>query len=461
MPTEDQAIQVMIDKLREEIPDVDFEKGPIRDLFITPVAREEILLINQMDRVARLYSVDFYESMTREELESLAYQFGVTPFQGSKARGTISVHVVQNTTDRALLVPTGSAFSTDDGQYSYISTESIEIPRDTLNNYYNSETKTYVIDVSVEAADVGEDYNIAAFRIVQITARTNFQIKRVENRSALIGGRSPESNAELAERIREVSVKNERGTISGFNSAILDAAAGKIYDISLVRNDEIDGYRNTYRAHIDAFVIGSESTEVSESFIAAVSESGQQFKLSNTPVSEVTAVTVGTTEITETEYTVTLDPTPYSGSNDVVQIKGLVSVGTEIQITYVYNKVLQDLQQEFDVEENDVFGVSLRFREAVPIALQVIVQATIQISQSSVSFAADVQQFTQAFINQNKFVTQLNASDLREYLRNNITGILSLSISHFGKVSEQESFDILTFEANEYPVIESDQIEIV
>lgn len=455
--TTEQIRNNMIADLNQLIPQVETNKGPIRDLWINPVAGESNLLRTEVDSVRRLYSVDFADAMSRAELESLAFQYGIQPFNGSSATGVVTLKVT-TVPGRVLVVPEGSIFSTDDGQFNFLSTGLVEIPKENIQQFYVPSSKAYEIPVVVNAELVGEASNVAAFRITKVASPLNFNAT-VLNYAEISGGRDAESNDELSDRIRDVSVQNERGTTAGLRRSILENNT-KTMDVSIIRNIDSIGTFDTYRAQLDSFTIGEESELSTEAFTAPLSENNQTFALANPPIIDVVSVLVNDVELPTTSWRLNRNPQRSSRDFDSVTIRSFVAVNSTITITYTYNKLLHDLDQAFISSSDDLFGVNMRFREGVDVPLRVGVTVSIQNSSNSSVFVSSIVSKIAEYCNPNKFVDELTSMGLREFLRDEIVGLLSVTVTDFARLSDTDTTDIITFEDFEYPTISATDITI-
>lgn len=445
-------------------PNVDVIKGPIYDLIIRPISNVAKDFYIEADRIRKLSSTDYYKEMTLAELQNLAYVNGILTFPGARATGTVEFFV-NNVNTTLFTIPIGTTVATveeNDFAYAFQTIEDISIHSTLLKQYYNPEKRTYVIPVKVEAVNVGEEYNIAAYNITEVLANI-YGVSGVQNSTPMTGGRSEEDIDSLALRISESSLIGDRGTIPGIRENILKSYP-QVNDLKMIKTVEsIEPFR-TFKSAIDAFVIGSTPAFSTDLHDATITENGQVFKFKKNPVLEVLSVSVNDEILNNTEYSLqnNVGWDFDLGYYDTLQVKSLVKEGSIVSVTYNYDDLIYSMNSEYKQEQNDLFGISMVFRPAVKVNVGLKVVRTLQNSTNEISSATLITSLVQRYINSNSFRKQLSTVEVANYLKENLTGFYSINVEYIYRTDTiyDRYYGVVEFKDYEYPFISIDDIII-
>ena len=192
----------LAERVSEEVPDLD--TGPnsgIRDLVIRPMSVMLEPLRREINSIKLGQSLNDYESMTKDELNSLLGNFFLSMQEGEKASGTVRVYY---RTPQTATVSTLARFMTESGLIFHASTVTSISGVDMA---FQQEGVYYYLDVPVQASETGEKYNIAAGDIVQLDGVVG-PIK-VTNKLAFTSASEDETPAQAVTRAQDsITIRN-------------------------------------------------------------------------------------------------------------------------------------------------------------------------------------------------------------------------------------------------------------
>ncbi len=180
--------EVKNDILSRMSTDIDVREGSFTNDMISGVAYEIWKAYQSLDT---MISIAFVDETSGEYIDKRCAEYGITRKGGTKATTTLTVLGVNGT-----VIPKGKVFLTADGlQY-------------TTNN--NAAIENGSVIITATAAEVGEDYNVAAGTITRQFVNSS-GIMSVTNTPAA-GGTNPETDEALMARLRSYQ---RRPTTSG------------------------------------------------------------------------------------------------------------------------------------------------------------------------------------------------------------------------------------------------------
>ena len=210
---------------------------------LTVLAGEIHALYCQLSRIKE--SV-FVSDACGEALEKHAAHRGLTRHRGKKALGTIVVRV-DTPLEYDLMIPSGTVFSTSDGELQYISMDDAVIYRGTASCL-----------VDIEAEYSGSRYNIPPRNITTVVTYFSSGIN-ITNSSAAYGGSDDESDESLRKRI----IDSCRNISNGLNPTFYKKLAESADGIYSAKVSEIPN-NNTVNVYIAAKGDGVDNSVVAE-----------------------------------------------------------------------------------------------------------------------------------------------------------------------------------------------------
>lgn len=445
MATQAENEQTLQQEITRLDPSADVEFGPIKDLFVTPTAKVLTDQDNIIDRLNLMYSTQFVSSMTSDELEALAYSYGLTRLPGTKATGTVTFIVSGIYSGSTVQIPEGTEVTTIDNVYAFLTTSDINMTQAELSTRYNATTRAYEIDVPIEAVDFGTMYQVAPYNINNINASLSI-IARVENRVWTTGGSEIESDSDLSARLLQAIQSRDRSTVSGLEADV-QAISTEIKDVQVVPQ--------TYGiAAAKIYIIGGTLQTISESFV-----SQQVCTLTTVPVQSITQVKLNGTILNSSQYifeeayntfTVTLIPTVTSGSI--------------VEVTYTYNDLVNTVQTQYLDARTNLFATVIMSRQAAVVGMVVVCRIVLQAGIDKNLTEMTARSTILSTINTYKFVEYLYPLDVRRVVEQSVPGVASVVFTTFNRLDASNSelySEVVEFAAGEYPLLDSNNLQIV
>ncbi len=441
-------------------PSAQVRRGPIKWAFIDPVAVEVQRNETDAQHLAQLVSINQSEATTDDELESRANALGLERGQGTASSGFATFFTsVRPQTTQTLTVPIGTVIGTAQGGLVYQTTAEGNIVGSAADVFFNVALRRFEITVPIAALAVGSDHDVAPQRITVILSPLD-DFQGVINNDFIEGGASAETNASLDERIRNRLLGLDRGVNGGLVSDALSfdpaaTAAVPVYstDLTLFR-------RRTTRPVIDLYVIGSYNRIVSDSFLAVGGETS--FVLSSPPVLSITDVLINGVSST---FTLMKDATRETGGSTLAQdrvvLAAAASPGDLVQVDYVANGLLLDLQATVNAEgTSSRFGTQIVMRTPFPALIKVTVRAAILGSFDVLDVAEQIQAQVEAYVIRSTFIATLTPEELDRLIKTNVSGISRLQITLFAREDGGAAFGIIDLAKNEIPTSNDSLIDV-
>lgn len=450
----------LTDNITSVDPSAQVRRGPIKWAFIDPVASE--VQRNEIDaeHLAQLVSINQSESTTDDELEARANALGLERAQGKTSSGFATFFTsIRPQTTQTLTVPIGTVIGTSQGGLIYQTVAEGNIVGSAADVFFNVAQRRFEITVPAEALAVGSDHDVPPQRIVVILSPLD-DFQGVVNNGFVEGGTSAETNAELDARIRSRLLGLDRGVNGGLVSDALRfdqtvKAAVPVYstDVTLFR-------RRTARPAIDLYVIGSYDRIVSESFVATGGETA--LTLSSPPVLSITDVLVNGISST---FTLLKDGTRETGGStlarDQVVLAAALAPGDLVQVDYVANGLLLDLQATVDAEGTDSrFGTQIVMRTPFAAPIRVEVRAAILGSFDVLDVAAEIDSVVRSYVISESFVYTLTPEELDRRIKTEVSGISRVQITVFSRQDAGAAFGIIDLAKNELPTSDDSLIVV-
>jgi hypothetical protein len=200
---------------RAEFPNVDLgEHSAFMEMFGVPHVKLLTPLLEAADRIKLTQSLDNAELMTDEEMDELAAGHFFYRQPGEYAVGYVTISFDDIPANGTIQIPAGTEVESNSG-LRFRATETTVLNEEDLANYYDPDLFLYSIPVFFEAVNPGESYNVIENEITQmISALAN--VASVTNEVRFIGGKDRETNAELAQRIRDTAGTPNVGVVRGW-----------------------------------------------------------------------------------------------------------------------------------------------------------------------------------------------------------------------------------------------------
>lgn len=375
--------QEIIESLKKRLayanPKLDLTSGNVAtDLGVESFAEELTALYNEQDRIRLLYLFDA-SAFTDGEADALANSFGVYRLNATKATGEVifgSTNLPAEGSQYTIPVGTSIATSGDSGSALYFTTTSPGIITHTTP--LNPSTNYYEVIVSVEADVVGSSQNVGPGALNTIVNSVS-GVSLVYNTDSITNGTDQETTASLLERTKRTLVGYVYGTKASFLNKAL--AYPKVTDAVVVDPNSEFSIRGP--GTVDIYIVG----DTPASFTQEILNSEQQVTLIKNPVlkksdgtslgTAIVAFSDGLTLEEGNGFNIVADEeTAYANSaeardkiswtdaayNDIVKTHDY-----NYTVTYSYNKLVEDLQTDFESEENHILTSNVLVRTTKPI----------------------------------------------------------------------------------------------
>lgn len=193
------------------------------DLFVKPMTSISEILMEFSKDIELRSLLSNAADMKTEDLNDIGEGNYMTErSEGSKAFGTAQLRFKTVPDDRNLVIPIGTVFSTASGlKFQVYQTYSFSPEEISLK--WSSSELAYIVDVSVEANEVGSRYNIGIGELTKIESSFTNHVVSVSNSSAFTEGLDEETNEEYVERIKSFVSSRTLETAPGYESEIRDS----------------------------------------------------------------------------------------------------------------------------------------------------------------------------------------------------------------------------------------------
>ena len=360
---------------------LDTRIGPIRDVFIDPVAQ---VLENQNDRVVylnKLLSLRNANQLVPDDVDDIVFNENIVRWGGSRAITTLTFSrtrppIVDLTIPINFPVSTrvdpvtGSSviFRTIEAKTMYAASASA---------YYNADTGKYELEVASASVVKGTTAQVGAYTITQ-PRRPLDNFDEVFNVNSSSSGRSIETNAELASRYLLHVEGSQLSTPQGLKSFLLDNISSVEDAYVVYGNSEFLTREEDDAGAVDIWVLGS--TPATRTYTTLYNGTYTTNVVDFQPLISVTTVSSLATGLTYTEgadYEVITGVGEYSYSNlgqdGIRWIPGgnHPDIGDDVIIQYQYNSLINILDAYFKQPQFFGMGSDKLYRWAQATQLEI------------------------------------------------------------------------------------------
>jgi len=206
----------MVARLREEYPEMDVSRySGIRDLAVRSMVTMIEPVRREIKAIKNSQSLDNYDTMTREELQALLANYFITMDEGSTASGLVRVYF---TSPQTWVATSLTEFSTGAGLKFYPTTT--QTTTSTAMSF-QQEDGLYYAEVSIQAEEAGDDYNVDAEDISKVSGVSG--VIRVSNPDAFTSGVAQETKEEAVARAKESITTRTLSTSRGIKFLIKES----------------------------------------------------------------------------------------------------------------------------------------------------------------------------------------------------------------------------------------------
>jgi hypothetical protein len=451
--------QSLVESLRTTDPSVDTLKGPIYDFLLRPVPTELQKTEADAERISILATLQLGSVISKAEAEAMATSFSIRLGGGKASKTKRQIFFTLTKPIKDILINRGNLVGTDDQKYTYFVSEQATIPASSADNFYSPRTRRYEIAVKCEATSVGPAFDLPPQRVRKLITRID-GIDGTYNQVEYAGGEEAEDLAGSIDRIRAKFSGLDPETGGGIISDIRNFDAENVKDVSLVYpKDRALFKRGGNRPAVDAYVLGEQVDTVEHIYTATGGET--RIMLPSLPVRGVTSVL---TNGIPTDFSFIQDTSLESGfsprSGDFILLNSPLMENDVVAVTYDYNALVQDLQNDLFALERP-FDTDVLVREARKSLIHIELSASAMASFDSARFYDAIESKLFEIIETPYFIDVLEPEIVRQKLRDEVGGFSTLRLTKFkrvyGSYSDVESIDL---QKNEVPVIDQARLKI-
>lgn len=471
-------IQDAIAFISTAIPNIFTAVGTVvRDLVIESPAQEFEKVYDELEHTQQLQSLEFATTQTEDELDAYASNFGLTRLLGTAATGSVTFRIRNYSTSSAnISVPVGTLVATTGTdtipQVSFFTTQALLFQASLAPAYFNPSSGYYELTATIIAQEIGESSNVSAGTITQlVTSITG--INSVINSVASTGGEDIESNADFAERIRLRLSGNSIGTPNGILS--LAKSNSNVFDAITVTPNDVEMVRDEFGGEVDVYIVGQTLTTIAD-IVLYTTTGSQEFVLQHQPTSSVSSITgiAGATPysfVLGVDYNFVTDPTTLLNGSTRVQNKVVFDIGgtnpdnnTTITINYVYNALIETIQNQIDADDGHVITADILVKEADEVVVDIIADVTLFPGNVPATSIADIQTALSNDINSLGLGDSIDRSDVIASIESVVSvdqvnvSTLSLAKDTIPLAPTEQRLQVFK---NEYPRIGTITINIV
>lgn len=442
---------------------VDVRTGTVfKDIVIDSPSIQFNSLSVDLVAASKVFSVNFADEVTTDDLDNLAANYGLTRKSSTPATGiqeflTTKEPTVDIVINAGTIVATQASDSVPEIQYQV--TQTVVLPVITKNNFKiieNSIVK-YRITAPITAVVAGANGNVSSLTITQLKQPVG-GIETTRNSVSTTGGTDQESNSSLGNRIKLKLTGNNVGTENGIKSLMLEDT--NVHGVSVVKPGDPELARNEFGGSVDVYIDGKNvaTFEEDRTFFAASPE----IVVSRQPAKSVVSI-IGLasgaqrTFVQGTDYNFVEDSvTLFTGStrtnNKVVFDIGGVNPddGTMVSITYTFNKLITDLQTKIDEEQNNLVTTDILIKEAVQADIALEFSITLLPGFTKSNVVQSIENNLTTFIDSKELGVTFNRSDIVSQVENtagvDAVDLNSLTIKKNDVVITDQKIPIAKFE---------------
>lgn len=470
--TKTEIIQNLIANIKLINSSVDTSTGTVtRDVIIDAISTEISDLYTEIESLKELSSLVYAADMDEEDMDNLAYNWGITRLDASSATGRVTFQTVTKPTTTTT-IPSGTTVKTQETSgtsYSFSTTEAVVLDTNTL---LNSSTGYYEVTAAIQANSTGAAYNVSANSITVLGSPIS-GVDYVNNALATSGGTDSESNTAMVNRILAHIQGIAVGTSGGYKSLALTISG--VEDALAVGPNDTEMYRDVYGGSVDLYLMGQTLASYEEDITYGTGE--DEYELTTRPVTSVASITGLTmasgslhTFVQDTDYEFTQDTSQVYGystqsSDKITWIGSTPYNGSDFTVLYNYDSTVRDVQDLVDDADNKVVtaDVVVKYAASVNILIEVSVSKLSGYEASEVE--SDCETALTTWINGKGLGEDLEYSDVVDVLYDASDGVDSVTIplTYFYRTDDPKAegaIQNISIAKNEYPTAYSVTVNI-
>lgn len=428
--TADQIENALAESIRNLDNSYDTVQGPVKDLFTVPISGVISRSEQEAEALRLLFSLQFADSATELEIRNALNNYGSRPNEGTKS--SHNQHFLRFTRPKEdIVIPAGALVSNNTGNLVYKTLEAVTMIAAQADTYYNPARRAYEIVAKVEADGIGTEYALPANRIQTILTPI-IGIDATENRVKSSQGLPSETTTQQAKRLETRLLGLNLNTQGGIPERIKEVMAGIVSLVQIITPAMPEFKRVQVKPSIDVHVYGT-SESIAVDTITAIN--GQtEIVLSKQPIVTITKVIANNT--TPLSFVLVKDSSNETGnsvsSNDYLLLSQPLSAGDVVEVTYTYNKLLEDVKTlVFNDSSESLFNTDYLIREFAKVSPLISLELKVLSSYSFDDVANSIRLYIESYLNRPVLIDRIAPNEFRQSIMDNISGIQSLRILKF------------------------------
>jgi hypothetical protein len=428
--TEQQILDSFKESARQSDATVDVDKGPLYDLIGRPLSKTIEPLEVEVDRLNKIYSVEFALSATEEEGQAFLDNWGESAGLGTPSTVRIFFMTFNRPrTDQVITIAQGSLVGNFDQSLQYITLQQAEIRGDQADLFYNPSRRSYEIDVLCQAVAIGAQYALPAGRIISQVTRVE-GIDAVENREAASQGEAAETLEQQILRVQEKFFGLAINTGNGSFTRIKRLAPTTILDVKTILSSDRELFKRiAYGPAKDYYVLSNQVATVPETYTAVGGET--EIPIQTVPALSVSSVSVNSVAIAN--FTVRLDRSDETGGSARAQDKLVLAfpllANDVVRYSVTYDSTVRFVQDSLD--EVYLFNTDELTRRFKRIPIRIELTGRCLATYDPVQIETQVRSVIEAELTQNVWVENFFPNDILDSIKKQVLGITNIKLERF------------------------------
>lgn len=357
------SIILYINNTYKGIKRIDLRIGTVlRDIIITPLAYAIYNVYTYIEGVVNRQNIF---TVSGDQLDEVAANWGFTRSKAVPSSGVVRFYRSTPPVTE-FEIPIGTMVYSDNLSFKVINSVTFPLNplvEDSVESPYKD---FYYVEAFVVCETPGAVGNVG---VGEIRRSSLPSVNSVDNPYAFSNGKDEQDDDSLRSYVIG-SASGGYGTEGGYHALVLKNYS--IKDAQVISYNSADAFNNSVNGTGNIFIYSLNNISKTEKHIGL-----RNIIPYMRPLISVSSVKKNGTLLQPSDYTVTLDRTSlYRGStmeNSSISISNsiVISPTDEIEITYIYNEDVPNIQSFIELPENKIIGSELYVKMAMPVKIKI------------------------------------------------------------------------------------------